>query len=289
VPSPANQISSALGVAIRNVHELSGGCISRVMAGNAGEYGEIVAKLGDSVGDLTIEAEMLEDLARLTQLPVPRVLHSAKSLLVMERLPGSPGASQAAQRHLAELVAELHGVGGSSYGYVRDTLIGPLPQPNPAMDRWATFFAQHRLIHFAQMAHDRRTLPAGGLEHAHRLAEAIEQRPENFVAEGQPSVLIHGDLWSGNILSDGDRITGLIDPAIYYADREIELAFMDLFGGVGPAFFERYHELRPIAGGFFERRRAMYQIYPLLVHAVLFGGGYGARAVDAMRRTMANA
>ena len=257
-----------------------------MVAAQTGEYGDIVAKLGGAEGDLTVEGAMLGDLRRLTRLPVPSVLHSSPDLLVMRRLPGTPGAAPAAQRHLAELVAELHAIEGPSFGYVRDTLIGPLPQPNPSVERWSEFFARHRLVHYARLAHDRHALPADGLDAAMRLAEAIERQPERFIAHDEPPVLIHGDLWSGNILSEGDRVTGVIDPAIYHADREIELAFMDLFGGVGPAFWERYHELRPIREGFFERRRTMYQIYPLLVHAALFGGGYGGRAVEAMGRAL---
>lgn len=282
----AERISLALGTPISDAHELSGGCIARVVGAMADGIGPIVAKVGDHSSDLGIEAGMLEDLARLTALPVPKVLHAAPNLLVMQRLPGSPGASDTPQAHLAELLAELHGIEGPSFGYERNTLIGPLTQPNPQNEGWASFFAHHRIMHFAQLAEQRGALPNSGLQTAHQLADAMEESPESFVAPNEPPVLIHGDLWSGNFLSDGQRITGVIDPAIYYADREIELAFISLFGCVGEAFYQRYHELQPIAEGFFEHRREMYLIYPLLVHAVLFGGGYGHRAVVAMERTL---
>lgn len=229
---------------------------------------------------------MLSDLAQLTSLPVPEVWHVEPSLLIMQRLAGSPAAGREAQHHLAELLAELHGIEGPSFGYDRDTPIGPLDQPNTPDEQWARFFARRRLLHFAELAEDRNALPNGGLQTAYDLARAIEERPHHFAASGERPVLIHGDLWSGNILSDGDRITGIIDPAIYYADREIELAFMGLFGCVGDVFFERYHALRPIAPGFFEHRQGMYRVYPLLVHAVLFGGGYGRQAVSAMERAL---
>jgi len=97
---------------------------------------------------------------------------------------------------------------------------------------------------------------------------------------GAPS-LIHGDMWSGNILVSGERITEFVDPAIYHGDAEIEIAFATLFGTFGDAFFARYNELRPIRPGFFEARRDLYNLYPLLVHARLFGGGYGMR-VDSL-------
>lgn len=266
---------------------MHGGCIARVVGGTAGSRGAFVAKIGDGESDLTVEAAMLADLGRLGSMPVPRVWHSSPELLVMERLPGSTGVDAHAQRHLAELLAGLHGIEGPSFGYERDTLIGPLTQPNPQEDSWARFFARHRVLRFAELAEQRGSLPAGGLQSARELADAIEREPGRFTAPRERPVLIHGDLWSGNMLSEGGRVTGLIDPAMYYADREIELAFMGLFGCVGAAFFDRYHELRPIAPGFFERRQGMYRVYPLLVHAVLFGGGYGRQAVGAMQRALA--
>ncbi len=282
-----DNLQSALSTPVTNVRELQGGCIARVVGGLGQGKGEFVAKIGDGSSDLRIEAAMLEDLHRLTALPIPTVWHAERDLLVMERLHGSTGADATAQRHLAELLAEAHGVQGQSFGYHRDTLIGPLTQPNPAEQSWARFFGRHRLVHFATLAEQRSALPPGGAEVADRLADALEREPSRFLAADEPPSLIHGDLWSGNVLSDRGRITGLIDPAIYYADREIELAFMGLFGCVGRPFFERYHELRPIRPGFFERRQGMYRAYPLLVHAILFGGGYGRQAVSAMERAMA--
>jgi fructosamine-3-kinase len=86
--------------------------------------------------------------------------------------------------------------------------------------------------------------------------------------------LIHGDMWTGNVLVKGGRIAAFVDPALYYADPEIELAFATLFGTFGDSFFRRYGELRPIRPGFFEARRGLYNLYPLLVHVRLFGGSY---------------
>lgn len=282
----AQIISNALGTPVDGIAEMHGGCIARVVGGTAEGRGSFVAKIGDGASDLTIEAGMLEDLGRLSALPVPSVWHSSRDLLVLERLPGSTGVDYHSQRHLAELLAELHGIEGPVFGYERDTLIGPLTQPNDQEHSWARFFARQRVIHFAGLAEQRGALPPGGFETAKTLANAVEKEPDRFIAPGERPVLIHGDLWAGNMLSDGAQVTGLIDPAIYYADREIELAFMGLFGCVGEAFFDRYHELCPIAPGFFELRLGMYRVYPLLVHAALFGGGYGRQAVGAMHRAL---
>jgi fructosamine-3-kinase len=94
-----------------------------------------------------------------------------------------------------------------------------------------------------------------------------------LVEPERPS-LIHGDVWTTNVLAEGEQITAFLDPAIYFAHAEIELAFTTLFGTFGPAFYERYHQIRPIGPGFFETRRDLYNLYPLLVHVRLFGGSY---------------
>ena len=94
--------------------------------------------------------------------------------------------------------------------------------------------------------------------------------------------MLHGDLWGGNILCHDDKIAGLIDPAIYYGDREIDLAFGTLFGDLTPEFFKQYDEVSKIEPGFFEERRDLYNLYPLLVHVRLFGGSY----VDSVDQTL---
>jgi len=101
-------------------------------------------------------------------------------------------------------------------------------------------------------------------------------------ASAAPS-LIHGDMWTGNVLCNHGRISGFVDPAIYYADAEIELAFSTMFGTFGDAFFGRYGEHRPLRPGFFEERVDLYNLYPLLVHVRLFGGSY----VGSVDRTLA--
>jgi len=95
--------------------------------------------------------------------------------------------------------------------------------------------------------------------------------------------LIHGDMWGGNVLAANGMITGFIDPALYFADPEIELAFTTLFSTFGDTFFSRYNEHRPLAPGFFEERRDLYNLYPLLVHVRLFGGSY-VDSVDGILR-----
>jgi fructosamine-3-kinase len=96
--------------------------------------------------------------------------------------------------------------------------------------------------------------------------------------------LIHGDVWTTNVLASGEEITAFLDPAIYFAHSEIELAFTKLFGTFGRSFFDHYHQLRPIEAGFFEERCDLYNLYPLLVHVRLFGGTYVASVERILKR-----
>ena len=116
----------------------------------------------------------------------------------------------------------------------------------------------------------------------HRI-DTLAARLGDWIGSPKRASLIHGDMWTGNILSSGSYITGFVDPAIYYADPEVELAFSTLFGTFGDAFFSRYNEHCPLTPGFFEERRDLYNLYPLLVHVRLFGGGY----VNSVERTLA--
>lgn len=297
---------------------MSGGCIaevvrvrlSRVVDGVGSDV--VVAKVGgggrgggsEVGGELAIEARMLRYLGERSRLPVPRVIHEGAELLVMEHVEtGRVVDRDACERHAAALLADLHGIepdgaldempdelsdGGAAFGLGFDTVIGALDQPNGWMGDWVAFFRERRLLRFARDAAECGALPGGGLARIERLAAELDGLLELPKGVARRSSLIHGDAWSGNILLDGDRVVGMIDPAIYFADAEIELAFATLFGSLGSAFFERYAALRPewaeAMPSFFARRRDVYNLYPLLVHARLFGGGYGEQVMGVVRR-----
>src|SRR3712207_2405135 len=110
----------------------------------------------------------------------------------------------------------------------------------------------------------------------------MAERLDGHLEEPERPSLIHGDVWSANVLAKGDTITAFLDPAIYHADPEIELSFISLFNSFGEPFLERYREIRGIRDGFFETRRDIYNLYPLLVHVYFFGGGY----LDSVRSTL---
>ncbi len=278
-------IEDRLGRPVVSLEPLSGGCVGEVYLATLGdEKTGLSADCSDSASRnvavvkidrsarpiLKIEGFMLSYLAQHTTLPVPTVLVCEDELLVMSHLPGSSSFDAAAQRHAAELLAQLHSVTSPRAGFECDTLIGSLHQPNPWTGSWVSFFADHRLRSMADEAARAGRLPASIATRVHALANRLSE----LIDEPTECSLIHGDVWSGNVLARQGAITGFVDPAIYFGHPEVELAFITLFSCFGEPFFERYEELRGIRSGFFESRRNAYNIYPLLVHVRLFGGGY---------------
>ena len=235
----------------------------------------VIAKSG---AGMTTEAFMLNYLAEHSSLPVPQPIYADEMLLVMSHIESGGSITRDAERHGAELLAALHSVTSQQFGLERDTVIGNLHQPNPLADCWLPFFRDHRLLYMAREAQKAGRLPTGMLSRVEKLAAHLER----WLQEPSAPSLLHGDVWSGNVLVRNGRIAGLIDPAIYYGHAEIELAFITLFNTFGDTFFRHYGALRPIADGFFEQRRDLYNLYPLLVHVRIFGGGY----IHAVDRTL---
>ena len=267
-------IAALTGKSPSQLSSLSGGSIADVYKISFPSDTPIVAKLSSG---LELEARMLNYLQEHSDLPVPQVIHADESLLLMSYLPSGSALNPMAQIHAADLLAALHGITANKFGFEWDTVIGGLHQPNPQSENWLTFFRDHRLIYMGQLAVDKGRLPSGLFS---RLREFCDQLDKWLNVPSAPA-LIHGDMWGGNVLAQKGQITGFVDPAIYYADAEIELAFSTLFSTFGDDFFSRYQEHRPLAPGFFEERRDIYNLYPLLVHACLFGGSY-VNSVDAI-------
>ena len=275
----AEVVEAHLGERLLSARPLGGGCIGEVYKVEMGDGTELVAKV-DREGESHLEREayMLRYLRERSELPVPTVFHDSERLLLMEFVEGSSRFSEGAERHAAELLAALHGVTAEAYGHERDTLIGSLDQPNPWTESWVEFFRDRRLLYLARVAHEAGRLPTEDFERVQRLAERLDE----YLEEPEQPSLVHGDVWSANVLAEEDRITAFLDPAIYHADPEIELAFISLFNSFGDAFFERYGKIRGLRDGFFEERRDLYNLYPLLVHVYFFGGGY----LDSVRTTL---
>ena len=268
----AEGVEGSLGERLLGTRPMGGGSIGEVYRAELSGGSAVVAKV-DRAGEAHLEREayMLRYLREKSALPVPEVYFSSEKLLLMQLMPGETGGGlPGAQEHAAELLAGLHGVTADAYGHERDTLIGSLSQPNPWTASWGEFFRDQRLLYFARWAYEAGRLPAS----LRKRVEGLAGRLGEVLEEPERPVLIHGDVWGGNVLAEGGRITAFLDPALYHADPDVELAYIALFGTFGDPFFRRYAELRGIRPGFFGERRHLYALYPLLVHVYFFGGHY---------------
>lgn len=273
-------IENICNARVITIETLGGGCISEVRRITLSNDKQIVAKIGDSGENngFAIEAYMLDYLTKHSALPSPKVIYAKDNLLLMEHIPTKGGTSAKTQEHAAELLAELHSITSDKYGFEKDTLIGGIHQPNNQMDSWIDFFVEHRLLYMANETFDAGKLPLSEMKRIEKFAGKLRK----WLDEPEKPSLIHGDMWSGNVLYKNNRIAGFVDPALYYADSEMEFTFSTVYSTFGRPFFERYSEIRPIRAGFFEARRDIYNLFPLLIHALLFGHSYAARVANTL-------
>lgn len=197
--------------------------------------------------------------------------------LLLEWLDGAAAVDQ--RRYAAnfgQALATLHRVTDAAYGLDHDNFIGALPQANTPAARWPDFYRDQRLVPQIAIARRLGRVPP----YRQQLLDAVLARVDDVLgAAGNPPSLLHGDLWSGNFIVTAGSQPALVDPAVYYGDREVEIAFTQLFGGAA-FYLPAYNELYPLAAGY-EYRRPLLQLYPLLVHLNLFGETYGS-GVDAV-------
>jgi len=227
------------------------------------------------------EADGLKRLREAGPLRVPQVITHGEdhddSFLLMEWVKGGikgPGFWADFGRGLAQ----LHRHTQKHFGLERDNYIGSLVQRNTSASDWSSFFIHQRLEPQLKMARDRRRVEAGM---AFRFERLFHQLDKLFPAE--PPALVHGDLWSGNFLCDSESRPVLIDPAVYYGHREMDLAMTKLFGGFDAELYAAYHAEWPLEQGWKERVD-LCNLYPLLVHVNLFGGGYVAQVEAVLKR-----
>lgn len=259
---------------------MGGGCVANVRRFTLTDGESVVTKSGPPGSNLALEGAMLHYLAASGAVPVPEVLHADDTLLLMTHLETDGGITAAVEADAGTLLAALHDLSADAFGFEYDTVIGGLHQPNPWTPSWLDFFCQQRLIHMAREALGAGRLPATLM----RRIETLAGRLDRWLEEPERPSLVHGDMWTGNVLCRRGHVAAFIDPAIYYGDAEVELAFSTLFGTFGTPFFESYQRRRPLRPGFFEHRRDLYNLYPLLVHVRLFGGHYASSVEAIVRR-----
>lgn len=266
----ASAVARALGVRVNSCEKISGGMIGDVHRLELDDARVVVTKdLSGPEARLDIEARMLRHSRSAGVIPVPEVLFSSPSLLIQEFMPGSH-MSSVADVHAGELLAHLHSVRGDRFGFGGPTLNGSFVLPSPWCDRWIPFFRDHRLGYAADAA-----LANGTLSTHHRARiQLLQDRLEDVLVEPAFPSLLHGDVWSANVLANGPRITAFLDPSVCYGDPELELAYAATFGEFGPPLFDAYESIRPIAAGFWAKRRHVYAVYPAIMHVYYFGNRF---------------
>jgi fructosamine-3-kinase len=199
---------------------------------------------------------------------VPAVVEESADRLVLERIDVGPRTS-AGEEELGRMLATMHAAGAPRFGSLPAAgrfLVGRCELESPEGDDWNHYYLQHRCLPVARRV---------GLER--EVAAVVVDAP------AEPPARLHGDLWSGNVLHDRTGRPWLIDPAAYGGHRELDLAMLDLFGHIPDRTAAAYDEVNPLADGWRDRI-PLWQLFPLLVHAALFGGSYGASVERAAVR-----
>ena len=227
------------------------------------------------------EGKGLKKLHNTGAINLPEFIYDGEAgeyaYILMEFI--QPGARKPNYWELfGQQLAALHGNSSEQFGLDHDNYIGSLPQYNNPHSDWPAFFIIERLERQLRMAFDDRALDRA----IQRQFEVLFPRLEGYFPVEQPA-LIHGDLWGGNLITNTAGNPCLIDPAVYYGHREAELAFTRLFGGFDREFYQVYQATFPLESGF-DERCDLYNLYPLLVHVNLFGGGYALQVKGILKR-----
>jgi fructosamine-3-kinase len=273
-------------IEVREVASVEGAPADRVLRAVLPDGARVFVKAGDpeQMRRFKAEARGLEALAATDTIRVPEVLlvggEGRHTYLVLEHFDLVPG-TQASFARMGQQLAQLHRKTASRFGFERDNYIGLTPQANATDAAWPAFFRERRLE--PQLKQISTSAAAGmWVEGGLRVAEAI---PLYFPGYAPQPSLLHGDLWSGNagFLADGTPV--IFDPAVYYGDREADIAMSELFGGFAPQFRDAYRDAWPLDPGY-GVRRDLYNLYHVLNHVNLFGAGYVAQAQGLIRKLL---
>ena len=273
---------------IESRSEIGGGCINECYVVRSRGLAFFVKLNAPARADMfAAEAEGLAEIARSHTVRVPQpVCHGANaqaSWLVLEHLELRPGGDRS-MAQLGRNLARMHRVTSERFGWQRDNTIGATPQVNTWSGDWIAFWHERRLGYQLQLAE------SGGrsgrlVADGERLLGALSSFFHGYTP---PPSLLHGDLWSGNVGLEAGGDPVIYDPAVYYGDREADLAMTELFGGFPASFYDAYGASYPLDAGY-RVRKHLYNLYHVLNHLNLFGGGYGARAERMIEQLLAHA
>ncbi|MEL6256125.1 MAG: fructosamine kinase family protein [Bacteroidota bacterium] len=277
-----SSLEKTQGFRIQSSQAIGGGCIhnAQELITDRGSY-FLKYNHRSALHSFQAEEKGIGILADAGSIRTPRLIGAGESeshaYLLMEFIQSRPKSSDYWE-DFGQKLALLHLNSQDNFGLDHDNFIGALPQSNQPRDNWIDFFIEERIEPMLKQA-----ISKGQLSESIRddFEQLYQNLPSLFPQES-PS-LLHGDLWGGNILADEKGQVCIIDPAVYYGHREMELAFMTLFDSQPLKFYEAYHELYPLEEGFGDRFD-VYNLYPLLVHVNLFGGSY----VGSVKRVLGN-
>jgi len=289
----ARRAETLLGTAVAATAPVAGGdiCTSTRLRLSDGRSALIKTRAHAPPGFFPVEARGLEWLASADGVRVPEVLAVDEECLILSWVePGRPTTDAADQFGRALSATHRSGAPGFGTEHGDDGFIGTLPLPNRGEPTWPEFFATRRILPYLKLARDRSAITADDAADV----ESLVRRIVELGGPSEPPARLHGDLWSGNVVWGRDTRVFLVDPAAHGGHRESDLAMLALFGLPQlQRVMEAYQEASPLAEGW-EERVPIHQVFPLLVHACMFGGtqggvrsgagsGYGARAAEAAR------
>ena len=260
-------------ISILDIVPVSGGCInntSKILT-NEGSY-FLKWNIDCDKNMFDLEKKGLEMLGSAQSIQTPKIISIGSEYLLMDFIE-TVSVNTSSWEEAGRAIAELHQISSKSFGLDYNNFIGTLIQDNQQKDMWVDFYINQRI--YPQLLSG--NFPSSTIH----LFEKFFINVEKFFPEECPS-LLHGDFWQGNFLMSTDGIF-LIDPAIYFGFREMDIAMTKLFGGFNNRFYEAYHEHFPLAEGW-EERVDICNLYPLLVHANLFGGSYHSQLISIVKR-----
>lgn len=280
-------LSDKLGLEVewKSEQSVGGGCIhnATLIETSAGRF--FLKWNNRGPADIFLrEAESLAELKNASQglITVPEVfavkaIDKTPGFLVLEYLPGRGSGSEDEEK-LGRALAFIHQYTCKKFGFYHDNYCGETVQNNEWKNEWREYFIQNRIKYLLDLIQKHRIIPA----HELKVYDQLIDRIPSLIPEKSEPVLIHGDLWSGNYMI-AEKGPALIDPACYFADREMEFGIITMFGGFSSRFFAAYNEVNPLPADWRERN-LLYQLYHVLNHYFLFGGGYQYQAISIARR-----
>jgi protein-ribulosamine 3-kinase len=282
IPAPIRVNLERSGLTLSDFSFVGGGCINhggKIVTAK----GAFFLKWNDSKkypAMFKTESTGLELLGSARAIRIPKAILTSDDgqyqFLLLEYI-NSAKRSEKFWTEFGSSLARLHQSGSRTFGLEHENYIGSLKQANDQTASWVEFFVQSRLSPQVKLGRDKGLIDQKTL----REFDSLYKRLPDLVPEEKPS-LLHGDLWSGNLMTDEKGSPCLIDPAVYYGHREVDLAMTQLFGGFDNSFLEAYCDVYPLLGGFTERFE-LYNLYPILVHVNLFGKSYLPQLVSSLR------